>query len=171
MRQRSTTAGHKRTRRDHADEIAEDYVEAIDEFARTAGECRVMDLAGRFGVSHVSVVQTVGRLVREGYATTAPRRPVELTAKGKRLAAACRERHDVVFRFLLAIGVDEKTAAIDSEGIEHHVSKATLARFRAIAAGEGVIGRERRASEERPPEEWPSGANDERSTGLRDTRG
>ncbi|MCA9206274.1 MAG: hypothetical protein KDA59_24645, partial [Planctomycetales bacterium] len=49
-----------------------------------------------------------------------------------RLAAKCRERHDIVYRFLLAIGVDEPTAAIDAEGIEHHVSPATLKRLRAM---------------------------------------
>ena len=64
---------------------------------------------------------------------TEPYKPIELTAKGRRMARACKERHNIVYRFLLAIGLDEKTAAIDSEGIEHHVSPKTLARFREIA--------------------------------------
>lgn len=97
------------------------------------GECRVRDLAARFGVSHVTVIRVVKRLERDGLVTTEPYRPVELTAAGRRLARACRERHEIVYRFLLAIGVDEQTAAFDSEGIEHHVSRATLERFRAIA--------------------------------------
>ncbi len=127
------TAAHRRTRRDHASETAEDYVEAIAELGGEAGACRVRDLADRFGVSHVTVVRVVRRLERDGLVHTEPYRPVSLTAAGVRLAAACRERHDVVYRFLLAIGVDERIAAIDSEGIEHHVSRETLARFRAIA--------------------------------------
>ena len=133
MPARSTTAAHKRTRSDHAQETAEDYVEAIEEIAGREGACRVRDLASRFGVSHVTVVRIIKRLTGEGYVETAPYKPVELTAKGRRLAKASRERHDVVFRFLLALGVSEKTAAIDSEGIEHHVSAETLARFREIA--------------------------------------
>jgi DtxR family manganese transport transcriptional regulator len=127
--------GHQRTRLDHASETAEDYVEAIAEVLERAGSCRVKDLAERFGVSHVTVVRTVGRLAAEGLVTTEPYKPVELTARGRRLARACRERHEVVYRFLLAIGVPEKIAAVDSEGLEHHVSRATLERFRAIVEG------------------------------------
>jgi DtxR family manganese transport transcriptional regulator len=127
--------GHQRTRDDHASETAEDYVEAIAEVIERDGTCRVKHLAARFGVSHVTVVRTIGRLEEGGLVSTEPYRPIELTAKGKRLARACRERHEVVYRFLLAIGVPEKVAAVDSEGLEHHVSKATLARFKAIAEG------------------------------------
>ncbi len=138
MPARTTTDAHKRTRRDHAEETAEDYAEAIEDIAEAEGVCRVRDLAERFGVSHVTVVRITKRLQGEGYVVTAPYKPVELTAKGRRLAKASRERHDVVYRFLLALGVSEKVAAIDSEGIEHHVSAETLARFRAIAERGGV---------------------------------
>lgn len=132
-KKKSKTAAHRRTRDDHATETAEDYVEAIADFVDQRGECRVRDLSAQFGVSHVTVVRIVERLERDGYVETEPRKPVGLTAKGKRLARACRDRHDVVYRFLLAIGVDEATAAIDSEGIEHHVSRATLEKLREIA--------------------------------------
>lgn len=132
--------GHQRTRLDHASETAEDYVEAIAEVIERAGRCRVKDLAERFGVSHVTVVRTIGRLEEGGLCRTEPYQPIELTARGKRLAKACRERHEVVYRFLLAIGVPEKVAAVDSEGLEHHVSPATLERFRAIAEGRGRGG-------------------------------
>ena len=37
-----------------------------------------------------------------------------------------QKRHTIVYEFLLALGVDEQTAQIDSEGIEHHVSQQTL---------------------------------------------
>jgi DtxR family manganese transport transcriptional regulator len=130
---RPTTDAHERTRRDHATETAEDYVEAVADLIDAQGECRVRDLANRFGVSHVTVIRVVKRLEREGLVVTEPYRPMELTAAGRRLATACRERHDIVYRFLLAIGVDERVAAIDSEGIEHHVSRQTLDRFREIA--------------------------------------
>lgn len=110
-------------------------MEAIAEVVHRAGACRVKDLAERFGVSHVTVVRTIGRLEADGLVSTEPYKPIELTARGKRLARACRERHEVVYRFLLAIGVPEKVAAVDSEGLEHHVSKATLERFKAIVEG------------------------------------
>lgn len=135
MKERAATAGHLRTRRDHATETAEDYVEAIADVIDRQEACRVRDLSERFGVSHVTVVRIVQRLEREGYVVTEPYRPIVLTKGGRALAERCRARHDVVYRFLRAIGVSEKTAVLDSEGIEHHVSAETLARFRAIADG------------------------------------
>ncbi len=128
------SAPHRRTRRDHASETAEDYVEAVAQIVRERGSCRVADLARRFGVSHVTVTRIVGRLQHEGLLDTEPYRPIKLTARGRRLAARCRRRHETVFRFLVAIGVDTTTAAIDAEGIEHHVSPQTLRRFEAITA-------------------------------------
>ena len=124
---------HERTRRDHATETAEDYVEAIAEILDARGVCRVTDLAERFGVTHVTVIGVIQRIGRAGLATTAPYKPVELTPKGRRLAKHCKDRHDVVYRFLIAIGVEPSQAANDAEGIEHHVSPETLERLRIIA--------------------------------------
>ncbi len=123
---------HRRTRRDHASETAEDYVEAVAELIAARSACRVTDLAKRFGVSHVTVNRIVARLQGEGLLATAPYQPISLTAKGKRLAAKCKQRHEIVYRFLLSIGIDEATAAIDAEGIEHHVSPKTLRRFEEL---------------------------------------
>ena len=122
----------RRTRTDHASEIAEDYVEAIAEVIAELGSCRVRDLAQRFGVTHVTVVRTVQRLERDGLIETEPYKPIELTTKGARLADECRERHEIVFRFLLALGVPEAVAVVDTEGIEHHVSPETLKKFKAF---------------------------------------
>lgn len=123
---------HQRTRRDHALETAEDYVEAVAEFIDSKGNCRVGDLAGFFGVSHVTVSRIVGRLVGEGLLKTEPYRPITLTAKGKKLAEKSWKRHQIVHEFLLALGVDEATAALDTEGIEHHVSPKTLEKLQAL---------------------------------------
>jgi DtxR family manganese transport transcriptional regulator len=120
---------HRRTRRDHATETAEDYVEAVAEILAEKGTCRVTDLAKRFAVSHVTVNRIVGRLQNEELLQTQPYQPVTLTASGKRLAEKCRERHEIVYQFLLALGIDEVTAAIDAEGLEHHVSPKTLKRI------------------------------------------
>jgi DtxR family manganese transport transcriptional regulator len=127
------SAPHRRTRRDHKTETAEDYVEAIAELLGERSTCRLTDLASRFSVSHVTAHRIVERLQHEGLIITEPYQPITLTPAGKRLAAKCRERHEIVYRFLLALGVDEQTAAIDAEGIEHHVSPATLKLFRQFA--------------------------------------
>jgi DtxR family manganese transport transcriptional regulator len=122
---------YPRIRSDHATEVAEDYVEAIAEATRVKGSCRAVDLAKHFEVSHVTVNRTIGRLVRDGFVETIPYGPVELTAKGKMLARAAAERHEIVYQFLLALGVSESTARTDSEGIEHHVSSETLRKMKA----------------------------------------
>lgn len=119
----------KHTREEHASETAEDYVEAIADLAASHGEARVVDLARRLGVTHVTVNRTLARLQREGYVNAQPYRAIFLTERGQSLAQVCKHRHDTVVAFLLSLGVPQKTAEIDAEGIEHHVSPATLAAF------------------------------------------
>ena len=120
----------RRTRSDHANETAEDYVEAIAETIAASGVCRNADLARLFAVSHVTVNKTIGRLKKEGLVETEPYGPVSLTAEGERLAAKSKRRHEVVLEFLLSLGISRAVAEIDSEGIEHHVSEETLRAFR-----------------------------------------
>lgn len=119
----------QQTRREHASETAEDYVEAIADLTAEQGEARVVDLARRLGVTHVTVNRTLARLQREGYVSVQPYRAIFLTARGRTLAAECQYRHGIVVAFLISLGIPEKTAEIDAEGIEHHVSPATLAAF------------------------------------------
>ncbi len=126
LEHRTQIRGHERTRRDHATELTQDYAEAIAELIEQTGECRVRDLAKRFAVSHVTVNRAIARMKRDGFVDTEPYAPVTLTDKGKTLAEFSERRHRIVFRFLTALGVSERTAAIDSEGIEHHVSEETL---------------------------------------------
>lgn len=125
-RQPDSAARFRTTRAAHRDETAEDYVEAIAQIIDRDGEARVKHLAAMMGVSHVTVSRIVARIRDEGLVETAPYKPIHLTAKGRRLAEKARRRHDVVLRFLLAIGVPPKQAEIDAEGIEHHVSEATI---------------------------------------------
>ncbi|MCL4151938.1 UNVERIFIED_CONTAM: hypothetical protein GTU68_044342 [Idotea baltica] len=117
---------HARTRNDHATELAEDYVEAIAVFINEGGTCRVVDLSKHFGVTHVTVNKTIGRLQRDGYVDTEPYAPISLTRKGKKLAEESSRRHAIVLNFLLTHGISEVTAKLDAEGMEHHVSQETL---------------------------------------------
>jgi DtxR family manganese transport transcriptional regulator len=54
----------RRTRQEHSEETAQDYVEMIAELIETTGEARVIDLARRLGVTHVTVSRTLQRLRR-----------------------------------------------------------------------------------------------------------
>jgi DtxR family transcriptional regulator, manganese transport regulator len=119
----------RRSRRDRAVEIAQDYVEAIADLSASLGEARVVDLARRLGVTHVTVNRTLARLKRAGFVNTKPYRAIFLTGVGHKLADECKRRHETVVAFLHSLGVPEKTAELDAEGIEHHVSPETLAAF------------------------------------------
>lgn len=137
-RNSSRSAGPKRqaenlsqTRREHANEIAEDYAEAIADLIAETGEARVVDLARRLGVTHVTVIRTIARLQKAGLVTAQPYRSIFLTERGRSLAAMCKKRHETVAAFLCSLGIPENIAELDAEGIEHHVSPQTLAAFQA----------------------------------------
>lgn len=124
-------ARFKRVRDAHQTEVAEDYVELIGDLIEETGEARVVDLAQRLGVSSATVNSTIHRLQRDGLVTSKPYRSIFLTEEGQELATTSRERHRLVRDFLIALGVDPLVADADAEGIEHHVSDATLETFRA----------------------------------------
>lgn len=126
-----------RSRRDRALEIVQDYVEAIAELTASAGEARVVDLARRLGVTHVTVNRTLARLRRAGYVNMKPYQAIFLTPAGRRMAEECRQRHETVVAFLRSLGISAKTAELDAEGIEHHVSPETLSAFRRLLKRNG----------------------------------
>ena len=125
-------ASFDQTRRARQTEIAEDYVELIADLIAAEGEARVVALAGRMGITHATVNKTIARLQREGLVSTKPYRSIFLTEAGHRLAEQSRRRHRIVLDFLKAIGVSDHAAALDAEGIEHHVSEETLAAFERV---------------------------------------
>ena len=118
--------GFGRTRSDHRNEIAEDYVELVADLIDATGEARAVDLANRLGVTPATVNNTIARLQREGLVRSEPYRSIFLTEAGRALAEHCRRRHRIVHSFLRLLGVSEETARVDAEGIEHHVSEETL---------------------------------------------
>ena len=122
---RSTNA-YVNSRHRNKNEIAEDYVELIDDLISEKGEARAVDLAHALGVSHVTVTKTIGRLKQSGLVRSQPYRYIFLTSMGRKLANKSRERHRIVTDFLVALGVPMKTATMDAEGIEHHASQATI---------------------------------------------
>ncbi len=124
----------ERHRRQRLTIVAEDYCELIADLIEAAGEARAVDIARRLGVSHATVVNTIGRLQRAGFVTSQPYRSVFLTDTGRALARMSKRRHGIVLRFLEALGVDPENAELDAEGIEHHVSEATLDAFERFIA-------------------------------------
>src|SRR5580692_6273407 len=94
-----TAESFRRSRRDRAAEIAQDYVEAIADLSAALGEARVVDLARRLGVTHVTVNRTLARLKQAGFVNTKPYRAIFLTDAGLQLAAESKRRHETVMVF------------------------------------------------------------------------
>jgi len=128
------SAAFSRTRADHSSELAHDYCELIAELIDQKGEARGTDIALRLGVANATVAKTMKRLMEQGLVEQEPYRAIFLTVDGWKIAEDNKRRHAVVENFLLALGVSEKVAHVDAEGMEHHVSEETLkamARFLA----------------------------------------
>jgi DtxR family transcriptional regulator, manganese transport regulator len=124
-----------KTRSAQSTALIEDYVELIDDLLAGTGEARPTDIARRLGVSHATAIKMIARLKREGVATARPYRGVFLTDSGRELAARVRSRHRLVVDVLIALGVPAEAAEADAEGIEHHVSDATLMAFARFLQG------------------------------------
>ena len=92
---------------------------------RIGDEARTADLVEALGVAQPTVTKTLDRLSREGLVVVNPRRSVELTPEGRRMAKELHERHTLIVSFLVAVGVPVEVAEVDAEGIEHHVSQTT----------------------------------------------
>tara|TARA_Y100000996_G_C22506811_1_gene636743 strand:+ start:897 stop:1295 length:399 start_codon:yes stop_codon:yes gene_type:complete len=107
-------------------EILEDYVEAIQEIYDLKGDVKSADLASHFGVSQATINKNLKRLINFKLAKSEPYRSIFLTTEGKKLATISKEKHKIVYDFLIKLGVSKKNAQFDSEGIEHHVSDETL---------------------------------------------
>ncbi len=112
---------------------AEDYLERIHELIQEKGYARVVDIASSLRVTQASVTSMVQRLGEQGYLNYEKYRGVVLTGKGLAVAAGIQERHATLSRFFSVLGLDEATQRRDIEGIEHHLSPATVAMLADLA--------------------------------------
>ena len=110
----------------HKTENTEDYLEIIADLLNSKGEARIVDIANKLGIAQATANKTIQRLQNQGYVKKEPYRSIFLTLKGQELASVSKKRHIIVLTFLKKLGIDNKTAEADAEGIEHHVSKKTL---------------------------------------------
>lgn len=103
-------------------ESAENYLEAILSIKKAKGNVRSIDVATDLGVSKPSVSVAMKNFREEGYITVDDNGFLYLTEKGLKIAENVYERHLVIAKALMAMGVSEKTAYEDSCKIEHCIS-------------------------------------------------
>jgi Mn-dependent DtxR family transcriptional regulator len=105
---------------------AEDYLERIHELIEAKGYARVVDIASSLKVRQASVTAMVQKLGRAGFVKYEKYRGLVLTDKGREVARKIQNRHATLSRFFSLFGLDAETQRADIEGIEHHLSPATL---------------------------------------------
>ena len=122
---------------------SEDYLEAMLMMQEKHGYIRSIDVAEHLGVTKPSVTYTTKRLRESGYITMDRDGLITLTESGMEIASKMLDRHHTLTRFLVAIGVDQKTAEQDACRIEHDISQQTYDARCAHAqreADQGVAG-------------------------------
>jgi len=105
---------------------AEDYLEAILVLTRQNGKVRSVDIANHMGFSKPTISIIMKQFRDNGYIVLDDDRNIHLTEKGAEIAHGIHERHTVLSRVLIAIGVDEETAFADACKIEHNISDKTF---------------------------------------------
>ena len=105
---------------------AEDYLERIHELIEEKGYARVVDIASSLRVKQASVTSMVQKLGELGYLNYEKYRGLILTEKGRTVACNVQKRHETLSRFFSLLGLDSDTQKRDIEGIEHHLSPATV---------------------------------------------
>ena len=105
---------------------AEDYLERIHELIQEKGYARVVDIASSLDVKQASVTSMVQKLGEAGYLNYEKYRGLVLTEKGREVATRIQKRHETLSRFFSLLGISTETQQRDIEGIEHHLSPATV---------------------------------------------
>ena len=108
----------------------EDYLEEIHVLILQKGRARVRDVALDLHVKMPSVVKAITELKKLELVNQEPYGDIELTVKGRQLAANVLGRHKLLKAFLVKLNVPEETADKDACLMEHILSATTLDRIR-----------------------------------------
>lgn len=111
-------------------ESAEDYLETILMLCKQHGAARSVEIAAHLGVTKPSVSFAMKKLRENGYILMAEDNRITLTEAGEAIACRVLERHDLLCRMLMQLGVSEATARIDACKIEHDLSDETFEAIR-----------------------------------------
>ena len=116
-------------------ESGEMYLEAILVLSQKNGFVRSVDVSEYLGYSKPSVSRAMGILRKEEYLTVDDSGGITLTEKGSALAEMIYERHTLLARTLMKLGVPEEIAVNDACKIEHDISPETFEAIKRHVAG------------------------------------
>ena len=111
-------------------ESQENYLESILIIKSQKGFVRSIDIANELSVSKPSVSVAMKNFREGGYITVDDDGNIDLTDKGLEIATRVYERHEVISKTLILLGVDKETALIDSCKIEHVISEETFTKIK-----------------------------------------
>ena len=107
-------------------ESGEMYLESIYILSKSNQFVRSIDIAEHMNYSKPSISRAVSILKSEGYITVDERGYITLTELGEKTAEHIYERHTILSKMLISLGVDEETASKDACKIEHVISNKTF---------------------------------------------
>lgn len=117
-------------------ESPEDYLETIYMLSLSQQDVRSIDVARHLGYSKPSVSVAMKRLRENGYVLMDESNLLSLTEEGLSIARRVYERHNVITKFLVSIGIDQDTAQKDACRVEHVISETTFQRLKELANSE-----------------------------------
>lgn len=115
---------------------AEDYLETILMLQEQKGYARSIDIATHLSVSKPSVSFAMKQLRENGYITMDADNHISLTDRGGEIARRIYDRHKVLTRFLIHLGVCAEQAREDACKIEHVISCETFEVIRGCLSSE-----------------------------------
>ena len=107
------------------------YLETIYVLSQNSSHVRAIDVGEYMNFSKPSVSRAIGLLKKDGLVITDDLGGLKLTEAGEKRAKSIYERHTVLSKLFIGLGVDEETAVNDACRIEHYISDKT---FEAIKA-------------------------------------
>lgn len=114
-------------------ESAENYLETILMLWQRKGSVRSIDIANELEFSKPSVSVAMKNLRQGGYIEMDASGEIRLLPPGMEIAQKVLEKHTMLTRFLMALGVSAETAAEDACRIEHVISNESFEAMKAHA--------------------------------------
>lgn len=103
-------------------ESAENYLETILIIQERNGSVRSIDIANELSFSKPSVSVAMKNLRENGYISVDDNGYITLTESGFEIADRMYERHRIISKYFMLLGVDPVTAVKDACKIEHIIS-------------------------------------------------